>query len=240
MIFIIVLHTRWLTAAACSSEYCSVFHCAGHSYYVYYQYAVRFLDQKNCTICSVSAHMQAPLHRQVYLNKLALSSYTQNSKGDCFQRVSQCASLGFHNFNVKVRNNTANCTAREMLLLLELQQTKYENGDSVYLQACINGTNKYHFWNYLPCSTITERGGREVGFISCKPNEVLSPVGSSTTVVPNWAIGIMAALGAALVIALVVVLALLACVVTWRYCTGKTKVHERYTQYKQIHSLLTL
>ena len=216
-----------------------MFHFAGHSYYVYYQYAVRFLDQNNCNICSVSAHMQAPLHRQVYLNKLALSSYTQNRESDCFQRVSQCASLGFHNFNVTVCNNAANCTAREMLLLLELQQTKYENGDSVYLQACINGTNKYHFWNYLPCSTITERGGREVGFISCKPNEVLSPVGSSTTVVPIWAICTMTALGAALV----VVLALLACVVTCqccRHCTGKTKVHGRYTQYKQIHSLLTL
>ena len=119
-----------------------------------------------------------------------------------------------------VHSIALNCTAREMLLLLELQQTEREDGDSVYLEACIDGMDKYHFWSYLACSTVTEGGGSEVAFIGCKPNEILSPVGSRTTVVPTWVPVVLTILAVGVIIAV-----LTTCVTAYqyyRYRTGRT------------------
>ena len=114
-----------------------------------------------------------------------------------------------------------------LLLLLELQQTEWENGDLVHLEACIDGMSKYHFWNYLACSTVTEGGGREVAFISCKPNEILPPDDTSTTVFPTWVTVVLT------ILAVMVVIAVLATCVTayqyYRYRTGRTTAQERYT-----------
>ena len=107
----------------------------------------------------------------------------QDEESECFQSMSQCACLWFHYFNVTVRN-TQNCTANVMLLLLELQQAEGKE-DAVYLQPCLNGMNKYNFWNYLACSTVTEGGGRKADFISCKPHAVLFPNVTSPTI-PFW------------------------------------------------------
>ena len=136
----------------------------------------------------------------------------------CAQRVSQCANLEFHYFNVTVRRTVPNCSAREMLLMLELQQMDRKNGDSVYLEACISGMNKYHFWNNLACNTVMKGGGREEDLISCRPNEILSPGGSSTSVsdVPTWAYVVFGILSMAVVILLLLLCVVLS-VVIWCY-----------------------
>ena len=122
--------------------------------------------------------------------------------------------LEFHYFNVTVHNTSANCNVREMLLLLELQQIDRHNGDTVYLEACSEGMDKHHFWNYLACSTLTKEGGRDKSFIGCKPNEILSPAGSSTTVnvIPTWVTVVLTVLGVFLGTALLTL-----CVVAYHY-----------------------
>ena len=97
------------------------------------------------------------------------------------------------------------CSAREMMLLLELQQMDRKNNDSVYLVACAAGMNKYLFWNYLACNTVTKGSGREEDLIKCRPNEILSPDSSSTSDAPTWAYIVLAVL----VVAMVTVLLLL-------------------------------
>ena len=82
---------------------------------------------------------------------------------ECFKSVSQCANLGFRYFNVTVHSYVAKCTARKILLLLELKELEQEKGDSVHLDVCIGGKRKYSFWSYPVCYTTTEleEGGRE-------------------------------------------------------------------------------
>ena len=113
--------------------------------------------------------------------------------------------MEFHYFHVTVRKTVINCSAREMMLLLELQQMDRNNNDSVYLVGCAAGMNKYHFRNYLECSTVTKGGGTEEDLINCRPNEILSPDSSSTSDVPTWAYVVLALL----VVAVVAVLLLL-------------------------------
>ena len=134
--------------------------------------------------------------------------------------------LEFHYFNVTVYGTSANCTAREILLLLELQQIDRHNLDSVYLEACSEGMEKYRFWNYLACSTITKEGGRDKAFIGCKPNEILSPTGSSATVnvIPTWVTVVLTVLGVILGTALLAL-----CVVAYHYYHyRRTNGQQRY------------
>ena len=115
--------------------------------------------------------------------------------------------LDFHYFNVTVRDHKENCTARMMLLLLELKQADRKDSDSVYLDACIDGMTNYLFWSYLACSTVTEGGGREADFVRCKPDEILSPnvTSPSPLDLPVWVPIVCTVLAVLLVISLLTV-----------------------------------
>ena len=152
---------------------------------------------------------------------------------ECFKSVSQCANLGFRYFNVTVHSYAAKCTARKILLLLELKKLEQEKDDSVHLDVCIGGKRKYSFWSYPVCYTTTEleEGGREAVFISCsKANETLSSHDPSTSAtVPIWVPVVVTVLAV-----LVVIVLLGTCAYQCYRCkTGRTAGQERYiyTQY---------
>ena len=139
-------------------------------------------------------------------------------QGVCFLRVSQCAMLDFHYFNVTVRDHKENCTARVMLLLLELKQADRKDRDSVYLDACIDGMTNYLFWSYLACSTITEGGGREADFVQCKPDEILSPNVTRPSPLPVWVPIVCTVLAVLLVISLLTI-----CVMAYQFHHYRTR-----------------
>ena len=159
---------------------------------------------------------------------------------ECFKSVSQCANLGFRYFNVTVQYSyVPNCTARKILLLLELKKLEREKGDSVHLDACIGGKKKYSFWSYPVCYTTTEleEGGREAVFISCsKANKTLSSFDPSTSAtvnnLPTWIPVVVTVLAV-----LVVIVLLATCAYQYyRYKTGRMAGPERYIYYT--HSIL--
>lgn len=157
---------------------------------------------------------------------------------ECFKSVSQCANLGFRYFNVTVHSYVAKCTARKILLLLELKKLEQEKDDSVHLDVCIGGKRKYSFWSYPVCYTTTEleEGGREAVFISCsKANKTPSSIDPSTSATDNdlpiWVPVVVTVLAV-----LVVIVLLGTCAYQCYRCkTGRTAGQERYIY---THSIL--
>lgn len=148
---------------------------------------------------------------------------------DCFKSVLQCANLGFRHFNVTVHSYVPKCTAKKILLLLELKRLEQEKGDSVHLDACIGGKRKYSFWSYPVCYTTTEldEGGREAVFISCsKANKTLSSLVDPSTRadLPTW-VPVVVTILAVLVVCVLLATCAYQC---YRYKTGRAAGQERY------------
>lgn len=119
---------------------------------------------------------------------------------------------------MKVLDHKENCTGRTMLLLLELKEADRKNNDSVYLVPCSNGMKKHLFWNHMACSTLTEGGGRERDFVSCRSNEILSPDATDTNVLPVWVPVVCTVLALSLLLALLTV-----CVLAYQLCHHRTR-----------------